>query len=328
MKVGFIGERYNKISFSMLRELTTCPKISVVWFIDSEPSKILKDKLYGKTPSYGYLRDLLFDSHHQVKSLFSTIDCKEYCSKNNIRYIIPKGRSINDGLPNTMYSNPEVDYVLIAGCDQILDSHGLQIAKNAIINYHPSPLPAYRGKNVVFWQWFNKEPYIGYTFHKVDLGVDTGEIVFQGCVEYNPDNLHLGEIVNEVIMESSKNLCNTFKLLGNDEKNILRVHKESSFYPSKLYLDLITVNNNKTVEEVKDLFKHIGFIRLENGLYIQKNLSSNPTVIDRYSMDWGGIYIPLSNGHIVGSPSTRFPFWIFRLILGERLIHGLQENQT
>jgi methionyl-tRNA formyltransferase len=52
-------------------------------------------------------------------------------------------------------------------------------------NIHPGPLPAYRGPDPIFQQIKNKETYAAITIHKVDDGLDTGQIVLSDKIHLN-----------------------------------------------------------------------------------------------------------------------------------------------
>jgi methionyl-tRNA formyltransferase len=60
------------------------------------------------------------------------------------------------------------------------------------INYHSGINPAYRGMFGGYFALANGEPeHFGATVHLVDSGVDTGDILYQSCVETRPeDNFH------------------------------------------------------------------------------------------------------------------------------------------
>lgn len=47
-----------------------------------------------------------------------------------------------------------------------------------LINLHPGILPDYRGLLSIPWSIFNNEKYVGYTYHIIDLKIDTGPIIF------------------------------------------------------------------------------------------------------------------------------------------------------
>jgi len=48
-----------------------------------------------------------------------------------------------------------------------------------MINFHNSPLPMYRGANAPSWAIINDEKEFGVTWHFLDAGVDTGEILWK-----------------------------------------------------------------------------------------------------------------------------------------------------
>ena len=50
---------------------------------------------------------------------------------------------------------------------------------NNLFNFHFSLLPKYRGCHTNFLQIYNGEKYSGVTLHKIDTGIDTGDIVDQ-----------------------------------------------------------------------------------------------------------------------------------------------------
>lgn len=325
MKIGIIGERNNYISYSMLWKSCACKDVEIVWFIESKIPDTKKEKLYGKVFDYGPTVRLLRKTANFLNNLLnrSCLDCRKLCNSKSIPYIVPEKLSINTGLPDSMYRNPKADYVLIAGCDQLLNESGLKIAKNQIINYHYSPLPAYKGKFVVFWQWYNREPYIGYSFHKVDLGVDTGEVVYQGKIDYLRDE-ELSKVTRRVISDSANQVCKVYECLSNNRNVLLDENLQRSYYPSKKYIELFTVNSSKSVDEVMEFFQRVGCFKLANGLSIDKVLYSSHQNIDEYHIDTEGIMIPLSNGYIKGVPSSKVPFWLVKVLIGKKkMLQGL-----
>jgi len=112
MKVGIIGEKNNFISYSILRETLACQDVEVAWFVEAELPAEEREKLYEADFDYGSLIRIF----EKIKSLFrknkdgAQIDCEQLCGSKGIPYIIPKNLSINAGLPDEMYSRPEVEY--------------------------------------------------------------------------------------------------------------------------------------------------------------------------------------------------------------------------
>lgn len=55
----------------------------------------------------------------------------------------------------------------------------IDACRRRIFNLHPSLLPKYRGCSSVTWAIINGEQETGYTYHYIDEGCDTGDIILQ-----------------------------------------------------------------------------------------------------------------------------------------------------
>jgi methionyl-tRNA formyltransferase len=55
-----------------------------------------------------------------------------------------------------------------------------------IFNLHPSLLPKYRGCSSLTWAMINDEATAGYTYHYIDTGCDTGDIIWQKRITIEP----------------------------------------------------------------------------------------------------------------------------------------------
>ena len=147
MKIGLIGERHNSLSYAMLERVLDCPGVELLWFVDGAVTPQLSRKLYGGNYDEGVLGGIVQKLREAKRRAGSPgdQDCKALCRSRGIAYIFPKRRSINRGLPQRMYADPQAEFVFIAGCDQLIDAEGMRLAKRKFVNYHYSPLPAYRG---------------------------------------------------------------------------------------------------------------------------------------------------------------------------------------
>jgi methionyl-tRNA formyltransferase len=61
----------------------------------------------------------------------------------------------------------------------IIKKHVIESCKGKIFNLHPSLLPKYRGCSSLTWAMVNGERETGYTYHYIDAGTDTGDILVQ-----------------------------------------------------------------------------------------------------------------------------------------------------
>lgn len=76
------------------------------------------------------------------------------------------------------------DLGILAWWPKILKSPLLDAPKLGFFNTHPSLLPHNRGKHYNFWALVEQAPF-GVSIHRVDSGVDTGDIVAQARIEYD-----------------------------------------------------------------------------------------------------------------------------------------------
>lgn len=65
---------------------------------------------------------------------------------------------------------------VVCGCDRILRPAHLE--QGLFINYHNSLLPGCRGVAAIRWARFRGNP-LGFTLHRVEAGIDTGDILVQ-----------------------------------------------------------------------------------------------------------------------------------------------------
>ena len=75
----------------------------------------------------------------------------------------------------------------------------ISIPKIDCINIHNSPLPNYRGMLPNFWQLYHGEDSVGITVHKIDKGIDTGDIIRQ-------DRMPIGhqDTLNDLIIKTKR----------------------------------------------------------------------------------------------------------------------------
>lgn len=79
--------------------------------------------------------------------------------------------------------NRTFDLGLLAWWPKIVGATLLDLPTAGFINTHPSLLPYNRGKHYNFWALVEQSPF-GVTLHRVDTGVDSGEVVAQRPISY------------------------------------------------------------------------------------------------------------------------------------------------
>ncbi|MBO7563221.1 MAG: methionyl-tRNA formyltransferase, partial [Clostridiales bacterium] len=73
----------------------------------------------------------------------------------------------------------EPDLIVTAAYGKILPKEMLELPKYGCINVHGSLLPKYRGAAPVQWSILNEDEKTGITIMKMDVGMDTGDILTQ-----------------------------------------------------------------------------------------------------------------------------------------------------
>lgn len=84
----------------------------------------------------------------------------------------------NDAYADDRLVAGRADFIVSFGYRKILKEPILSNYKDKIINIHISFLPWNRGSDPNFWSWFDDTPK-GVTIHRIDAGIDTGNILVQ-----------------------------------------------------------------------------------------------------------------------------------------------------
>jgi len=78
------------------------------------------------------------------------------------------------------------DLIAVAAFGQILPKTILDLPRYSCLNVHTSLLPKYRGAAPIQWAILHDEPETGVTIMKMDVGMDTGDIVTHQTTPINP----------------------------------------------------------------------------------------------------------------------------------------------
>jgi len=94
--------------------------------------------------------------------------------------------SINQKLELVNEFNPQ--YLFSIYYRNIISSEILKIVNNKAINAHPSLLPDYKGTMSSVWAILNGEKITGITYHFMNSGIDTGNILHQISLKIYPND--------------------------------------------------------------------------------------------------------------------------------------------
>lgn len=88
-----------------------------------------------------------------------------------------------------------------------------RLPEKGFINFHYGLLPQCRGPHPILWHLLNNDKEAGVTLHKVDGGIDTGEIIMQEKTEISKDDTY-GSLQSKLGYLAAKPAANLLKILS------------------------------------------------------------------------------------------------------------------
>ncbi|MBO4926850.1 MAG: methionyl-tRNA formyltransferase [Clostridiales bacterium] len=102
----------------------------------------------------------------------------------------------------------EPDVIITAAYGKILPKDMLDLPKYGCVNVHGSLLPKYRGAAPVQWAILNQDQVTGVTIMKMDVGMDTGDILTQTEVPIG-SRVHTPELMDQIAKAGADLLIKT-----------------------------------------------------------------------------------------------------------------------
>lgn len=175
----------------------------------------------------------------RIKQIFETgpVTYASLAKKYGIELL--NGKNPNDREVVGWVKENNVDCLIIS-FGFILKPELIHAPRLAVINKHSALLPACRGLFPVFWALLTGVP-VGVTVHKVDVGVDTGEVLYQK--EYNfREYRSVFQYYKKIYSDLADSLLISIQILeGKKEKQIISTNTAASYYslPTKADYQLL-----------------------------------------------------------------------------------------
>ena len=150
--------------------------------------------------------DQLINKNHEVyvythKTRNSVADLEGLCIKKRVDYTTERINVTN--IPFTP------DIICSIYYRYLFDKSIIDLSDGKIFNLHPSLLPDYRGCSSITWAMINGEKYCGYTWHYIDEGCDTGNIIIQKKIKIEEYDTQL-TLYNRVMFEAMRDFQAAF----------------------------------------------------------------------------------------------------------------------
>jgi methionyl-tRNA formyltransferase len=151
LRIVFMGTP--ELSCASLQALLACPEFNVVAVVTQPDRHAGRDLKLHPSP------------------------VKELALRANLPLLQPERAGDEPFFEELRHTEPEL--IAVAAYGQILPKAILDLPHYGCLNVHTSLLPKYRGAAPIQWAILNDEPETGVTIMKMDVGMDTGDIVTQ-----------------------------------------------------------------------------------------------------------------------------------------------------
>lgn len=152
---------------------------------------------------------------------------KKYCERKKIKYYNPE--KLDDKFYEVIRKlNPDLCFSILYR--KIFKINYISLPKMGFINMHPSLLPRYRGPVPRLWMMLNGESFSGVTYHYIDEGIDSGNIIAQDKFAI-PKNIS-GYDFNKLIIQNAFRLFKKIlpDILNFSAKSKKQDHKRATYF--------------------------------------------------------------------------------------------------
>jgi len=219
------------------------------------------------------------------KKVLTPPPVKVLAQKHNIQIFQPQ--NLKNESNNIKKLNP--DFIVVAAFGMILPKDILDIAP--CINLHASLLPKYRGASPIQSAILNKDTYTGITAMKMDIGLDTGDIL--GYSYTKVENKNVIELFDELANIASKF---TPFIIDNFHKiKPLKQNNAISTYSPKITKD----DGYIEFDDADKIYRKYLAFYYWPGIWNKKFKLKNISLIDTNSNNTSGEIIEIKNNSIV-----------------------------
>ena len=148
----------------------------------------------------------------------------------------------------------EADIMVVAAFGQILPKSILDMPKYGCLNVHASLLPKYRGAAPIQWAVINGDEITGVTTMRMDVGIDTGDMIAKREVRLSEDET--GGSLFDKLAEVGAQLCvETMDMLEKGTAVFTPQNNEASSHTSMINKELGNIDWNKSAVEIERLIR-------------------------------------------------------------------------
>ncbi len=181
------------------------------------------------------------------KAILTPPPVKVTALENNIPVFQPETFKYGEGVKILEELKPDVCAVVAYG--KILPKEFLDFPQYGCINIHGSILPEYRGAAPIQRSILDGKEYAGVTAQQMDVGVDTGDILFTEKTKIL-ENETSGDLYERLTVIGADLLVKTLKAIENNEINPIKQDDSKSTHAAMLDKTMSPVDWSKSAFEI------------------------------------------------------------------------------
>lgn len=202
--------------------------------------------------------------------------------------------------------NPDVIVVVAYG--QILSKEILELPKYGCINVHASLLPKLRGAAPLNWAIINGDTHTGVTTMKMDVGLDTGDMLLKSEVEID-EEMNVGNLHDILMQKGAELLIETLDRLERSKLVPKKQQNSLSNYAPMLNNENRKINWNLSAKNIHDLIRGLSpwptayfimddkLVKVYESTFINGKTNYEPGFIIKADND--GIYVAAIDGVVI-----------------------------
>lgn len=148
--------------------------------------------------------------------------------------------------------NPDI--IIVVAFGQILPQSILDMAKYGCINVHASLLPKYRGAAPIQWAVINGEEITGVTTMRMDIGVDTGDMIAKREVRLAEDETG-GSLFDKLAKVGAQLLVETMEMITDGSAQYIPQDHSVATHTSMITKEFGEIDWSKSAKAIECLIR-------------------------------------------------------------------------
>ncbi len=211
------------------------------------------------TPDFAVLPlKYLVENNYEVVAVVTNLD-KPIGRKQILTPPPVKSFALECGIPVFQYGkiraegvhdlvNLKPDIIITCAFGQILSQEIIDIPKLGVINIHASLLPELRGASPIHYAILNGLKKTGITIMRTDIGIDTGDIIYQREIEIKNDET-CGELFEKLSVLGAECIVEALPSIINGSAKYIKQEEEKATFSKIIKKDLAQINWADSAEQ-------------------------------------------------------------------------------